>query len=553
MSSRPRSPRALTAAMVALLVGALLLASCGGGGDKNGSGNGASGDPNKEARAGEPKPGGTLRYGLGAETSGWNPTKDRWGTAGNEVAKALFDPLAAYDADFGVHPYLAESIEPNDDYTEWTITVRPGVTFHNGDPLDAQAVKTNLDAHLDSALTGPALEPVEGIDVIDDRSVVVRMSTPWVHFPNILTGQGGNVAAPAMLSDPEGASNPIGTGPFELDHWTPDKELVVTRYDDYWREGFPYLDSIKFIPINDNLTRLQTFDAGDLDINPTAIAEQVADLQEQADAGEIQLFVDTKGETLENFVQMNTAVEPFDDERVRMAMALAIDKEALNETLFEGVFETADGIFGKQSRWYTGVDAPGYDPERAKELVDEYEEEVGPIEFEYIGTDRVEDTEIRSFLKSQWDEVGIDAELINLDSATHLVRVVGGNYQATNFSLFTSPHPDSDYPFLHSAEPCEIGAACLNLARFSDDELDAALETARGSDDPEVVKEQYAIVNERLAERVPYVFLWHSLDAVAAQNNVADVTTWTLPDTEDPGMPLLGAIHPLYQLWLTNP
>ncbi len=122
-----------------------------------------------------PQLGGTLRVGLNAETDGWNPTTNQWAGSAYIVANALFDRLAAIGADGVPRPYLALAIEPDPSFTEWTIRLRPAVEFHDGTPVDADAVKLNLDAHRSSLLTASVFEPVERIDVVDPRTVSVVM------------------------------------------------------------------------------------------------------------------------------------------------------------------------------------------------------------------------------------------------------------------------------------------------------------------------------------------------------------------------------------------
>jgi ABC-type transport system substrate-binding protein len=572
MTRRARSRTTVVRGLVAVLGLAAVVAACGGGDDPSSSGADGAQSSSGEERAGDsdagldtaittpldegdqPQAGGRLRYGVGAETSGWDPTRDRWATAGTQVAKAFFETLAVYDAGYQPVPYLAESIAPDDDFTEWTIVPRDGITFHDGSPFDAAAIEANLEAHLSSPLTSPALGPVDdvGIAEIDGtEAVVVRMTAPWAHFPHILTGQGGNMAAPAMLDDPDGKRHPIGTGPFVFDEWIPDDHLTVVRNDDYWQDGLPYLDGIEFVPLGDNDARLATFDGGDLDITATAVPSQILDLRERAEAGEIRLWLDRTSESLENFTLLNPDEPPFDDRRAREAVAYATDKQGLIDTVHAGLFEPANGLFAPGSSWYTEVDTIGYDPERARALVEEYEADVGPLEFAFAGTSNVEDVEIRQALAAQWAEVGIDARLENLDAATSIVQVLTGQYQAANFALFTAPHPDSDWHFLHSSTQAPPGEIGLNVVGIESGELDAALDTARASAEADIVREQYETVNRVLAEEVPMVFLWHSVTGLVAQPEVRGVTTFTLPGGGQ-GRGLIGVFHPLAEIWLAG-
>ena len=127
-----------------------------------------------------------------------------WDSTAFLYARTVYDPLCLQAADGSVRPYLARSVTPNADYTEWTIALRPGIAFHDGSPLDAEVVKVNLDGVAKSPLTGPYLFNVSGTKVVDPLTVVVTMFTPWVPFPIYLTGQLGHMAGLKQLADISG-------------------------------------------------------------------------------------------------------------------------------------------------------------------------------------------------------------------------------------------------------------------------------------------------------------------------------------------------------------
>src|SRR5438270_4022378 len=144
---------ARTAAGVAILGGAPgLLAACGGGGSSGGSSTSSSAGISSAT----PKPGGKLTFAVESEFDGFDPVKNRWDPAGNLYGRTVYDPLMTVAADGSTKPYLAQSVTPNSDYTKWTITLRPNIVFHNGTPLDANAVKVNLEGLRTATLTGPA-------------------------------------------------------------------------------------------------------------------------------------------------------------------------------------------------------------------------------------------------------------------------------------------------------------------------------------------------------------------------------------------------------------
>ncbi len=198
-----------------------------------------------------PKKGGSLVFGVDAEESGFDPTQARYDEVGVMYARTVFDPLTIITATGGWAPYLAESVVPNSNYTSWTITLRPNLVFHDGTPCDGAALLTNLTAQSKSGLTGIVITPIlESLTQSGPLAVTMALKSPWAPFPFWLAGGIGGqiayVAAPSMLSNPNGTSHPVGTGPFVFQEWVPNSHFTATANPHYWRPGLPYLDSITY-------------------------------------------------------------------------------------------------------------------------------------------------------------------------------------------------------------------------------------------------------------------------------------------------------------------
>ena len=518
---------------------AVLASACGG--KKDDDEGSSEGGPNTSANQqviepeGDPVPGGDLVFAVEAETDGWDPTVNRWAVSGHQIAQTVFDTLAAFNEDGEAVPYLAESLTPNDDFTEWTIKLRDGVTFHDGEPLTSEAVVKTIEGHMASALTAPAIRPIEGVEATDDLTAVVTMNSPWASFPVTLAGQVGYVVAPSQLAAGEdGRRNPVGTGPFVFEEWVPDNHFTVTKNPDYWRDGLPYLDSVEFRPMIESQTRTTALESGDINMFHTTDPRSILDGREAADADDAQIYEDgAVGE--ESFIMLNLGAPPTDDLRVRQAMAMATNREAYAEAVDKGIRPVAASPFVEGSPWYSqeAVDAyPAYDPEGAKALIDEYEAEVGPVQIEVQLTPSNANREAVQFLASGWEEAGIEVSFEEKEQALLINDALAGSFQANQWRQLGALDPDGEYVWWDIKNASDIGAAALNFMRMKNQDLTDAMDEGRQNADFESRKAAYDQAQILLNETIPYIWLDHTLWAIIADNSVRGIGQLTLPDGE---------------------
>jgi peptide/nickel transport system substrate-binding protein len=530
---------------------ALLGCSDDGDGGDGGDAGGAAGATTTTADEAEPTPGGTLTFGLASETSGYNPTVDQVTLSGYQVAQAVYDRLVAYDEDAQWQPYLAESLEPNDDFTEWTITLRPDVEFHDGTPLTAEVLAQNLQATKDSPLLGQVFRAVDRIEVVDELSVNVVMNTPWSSFPHTLTAQPGLIVAPSVLEEPDGGQRPVGTGPFVLEERVQDQRMIVTRNENYWREGYPLLDRIEFQIISDEVTRAASLESGDIDIMEVRDGAQVAEFESRDD---YRVYLGDDGEATEESIFFNTAVPPFDDPLARQAVATAINRDEIAEVTSDGRFPAAVGPYKEASPWYVELDYPEFDVAAAEQLAAEYEAANGePLSFEILIAPSPATELLVSLVQQQLERAGIEMTIETLEPTQTIVEILGGNFQAgTGNALFGSTHPDREYTFLHgdNALPPGEGLATA-FTRVRNPDIDEGLDDARTTDDPEEQAEAWGRVQRALAEELAFLFLTHDEVGDVAHPDVRDVVEWTLPDGT-PGLPQEQNVVSLYQVWLAQ-
>ncbi|MFI5041044.1 MAG: ABC transporter substrate-binding protein [Acidimicrobiales bacterium] len=520
-------------AACAVAIAGLVATACSSSGGK-GNGSGASSASTTTPAALTPKPGGKVVMGVEAEIDGFLPTANRFDVTGLTYATTVFDPLATYGSDNKVHPYLAESITPNADYTVWTIKLRPNITFSNGDPLTNADVVADLQAHQKSSLTGPAITNIQSVAPgPDNLTVIVTTKTPWVPFPVYLTGQVGMVFSPKMLTDPQGSQHPIGTGPFILKEWVPGNHFIATKNPNYWQKGLPYLDSVEYRPIVESTSRDSSLAAGTVDVIHSSDPQTTVDLKGNnsvnmiTDAGAV-------GEVEEVFIMLNTGKAPLDDVTLRQALAYATDRKKVVATIDFGLEADSNGPFGNPGSAFHGPTGyPDFDLAKAKALVAQYEQKHGVTSvptFELGTTNSGRNLQEVSLLQQMWADAGIKVTIKQVEQSQFILYALQGNYNAYLWRQFGEPDPDGDYVWWSSATAAPEGALSLNFARNKNPKIDADLQTGRTSADTATRKAAYQDIATQFGTDVPYVWLNEALWQIAAKKSVHGILDWTLPD-----------------------
>src|SRR5580698_2968870 len=331
-----------------------------------------------------PKKGGSLTMGIDTEESGFDPSTARWDEGGFLYGRTVFDPLAIVNAAGGVEPYLAESITSNEDFTAFTITLRPNILFHDGTPLDAAALHLNIENTASGVLTGPAFADFSSATVTGPLSVTINLKAPWAPFPYYLAqAQTGYIAAPSMLNSADGGtSNPIGTGPFVFSDWVPNSHMTVTRNPHYWRKGYPYLDSITYKPIIDPGARVQALQTGTVDIIHTNSPDGLLQFRGNRKWSYYDNSGQVIGQPTVQCIMLNTSTAPFNNHTLRTAMAMCINQAQFSKVISKGINAPMSGLFIPGSEYYSKTSYPKYNPTQAAKLVKQVQQETGkPVTF----------------------------------------------------------------------------------------------------------------------------------------------------------------------------
>ncbi len=512
--------------MACLVALALAAAACGGGGDDSGGGGGgASGDE------GTPTPGGRVVYGLEAETTdGFCLPEAQLAISGIMVARAIYDTLTRPNGEGGYDPWLAQSVEHNDDFTQWTIKIRDGVKFHDGTDLTAEVVKNNLDAYRG---VYPARNPllfrfvfdnVKSVDVVDPLTVKVTTNTPWVDFDAYLFSSGRlGMMAQAQLDDTRNcADHLIGTGPFTFDEWVPNQHLVAEKNPDYWATDddgnkLPYLDSIEFRPIVEAAQRVNALESGEINVMHTSDPETIAELHNQQDAGTVDVTETTDfGEV--TYTMLNESKPPFDNITARKAIASATDFDEYNSIIGHDLLTAATGPFAPGN--VGNLDDTGYptfDLDQARQLVQQYEDETGqPLRFSYTTTQAEATIRAAQLFKQQWEAAGMHVEIVTVDQSTQIDNAINGDFEAIGWRNHPGGDPDTQYVWWESSYP-------TNFGRINDPQIDQLLHDGRATADADQRKEIYEDLNRRFGEQVYNAWLNYTLWDVGTAPDVHGV------------------------------
>jgi peptide/nickel transport system substrate-binding protein len=478
----------------------------------------------------KPKKGGSVTMGIDTEEQGFNPSTARWDEGGFLYGRTVFDPIAIVTATGQVQPYLAQSITSNSDFTAFTITLKNGIVFHDGTPLNGEALYKNIEAQATSILTGPAFATnIKGATVSGPMSVTITMKNSWAPFPYYLAqAQTGYVAAPSMLAAANGGTaNPVGTGPFVFKEWVPNSHMTATRNQHYWRSGYPYLDSITYKPIINASSRAQALETGEVDMIHTNDPNGILLFRGNKKYAYYDNSGQVVGQPTVQCIQLNTSAPPMNNRTLRMAMAMCINQAQYSKVVDKGVDGPMNGLFLPGSEYYTKTAYPSYNPTQAAKLVKQVQQQTGKsVTFSLNATSDPFVLRAAQFLQQAWQQAGMKVNINIIAQATIINNALAGTYQATLWRQFGAVDPDLNYVWWSTQTTAPPLA--LNMARNSDPRIQTALLAGRTTSEKADRIKAYQQINQYLAQDVPYLWLARDTWAVVADpkvQNFANPTT----------------------------
>jgi peptide/nickel transport system substrate-binding protein len=469
--------------------------------------------------------GGTLKYAIDGEGNGFQPAFDTCSQACQTISRGIFDPLAAFDAKADVVPYLAKSIKRNSDATVWTITLRAGIKYTDGEALDGAAVAKVLTAYWKSPTVGQVFTSVKAIEQTGPLTVQVTLNAPGVRFPETLTAQGGWMMAPSQLADKNAGLHPIGTGPFMLKNWEPGQLVQLVRNPHYWRKGLPYLNEIDFIPIADPAARTAALQRGQVQMAMTRDNTQMVALSKIKGLQHIRsTFAASTSE-----IVLNNQVGPTSDIRVRQALAYSTSNQAIRKVVGKDIVQVANGPFPPGSIGYlksTGY--PSYNLAKAKQLVAAYEADKGPLEITLSVT--ASDAILGQLLQAEWQQAGIKVNLVTKDPTQQLIGLLTGNFQTGPGALPGAPDPGAQGIWWDPANLKPVGMVSLDYARINDPIITKDINILKTSGYPKQRVKAAQEINRRFASQVYALWTYWTVWGLDFKANIHDPDVVQLPN-----------------------
>jgi peptide/nickel transport system permease protein/peptide/nickel transport system substrate-binding protein len=466
---------------------------------------------------GTPKKGGILRISASANPSSLDPAT---GGAGSDHAFlfTMFDTLTEWEFEtLKPRPGLAESWSYADPKT-FVLNIRPGVTFHDGTPLDAEAVKFNLERNKTDPKSNikADLVTVASVEVTGTMQVTLKLNTPDTALPGILSDRAGMMVSPTALkasSTGNVARTPVGAGAYAFVSWADGEKIVVKRHEKYWKPNRPLPDGIEFSIIPELTTGVRSVTAGQNDLIYQLPPRQKAIVERSSN---IKVF---NGPTLYVFqIFMNWAKPPFDDIKVRQAFNLAIDRVTFVKAALAGLAEPAYMNLPKAHWAYdkSVAELYPYDPDRARKLLAEAAFKEGTV-IEIGGYPDQDSVQRQEILIEQFRKVGIGVRFVNAPVAEASAAFFGPEKRGSGLlAAWTGrPDPSLTYSLMFTKD------AYFNGGRAPvPPELEAAIRESRASEDIEVRRKAFSTVQRLVMENAFVAPLAFQFELVAMNKKV---------------------------------
>ena len=462
-------------------------------------------------------------------------------TLSGDIQRMLMDGLFGFDREMNVIPMLAESYEANEEATEYTFTLRQGITFSDGTPWNAEAAKANFDRWGDKSLglkrTTLLCNILDSTEIVDEYTIKVTLTQSFGAFINTLAHPACVCMSPVQIAAGSEvcASDPVGTGQYTFVEWIAGDHLTVQLNPDWWGydadicggealvEADAGFKSVTFRPVTESATRVAMIQSGDAQLIWPVPSESIDSLREDS-----SVYLGAETGDVVRYLMMNNQKEPFNDVRVRQAINYAIDKNAYIAVVKDGNATVAQSVIGQNVQYFKANEPYEYDIEKAKELLAEAGYPDGfTTSIMYANT--TANQKQCEFLKQQLEQVGIEVELNGMESAIlnqkiQDVDVPGSEAEVEMYVIgWSTSTGDADWgirPLLATeSEP----PMSYNICYYENEEVDNLLYEALGTSDSDKRAEAYEKAQDIIWEESPLVCLAYDYNTWANSKNIVNV------------------------------
>ncbi|MBQ2287813.1 MAG: ABC transporter substrate-binding protein [Lachnospiraceae bacterium] len=460
-----RSKKILLSVMT--LVVTIALCACGGdkGGETSAEGNNSTETTTDSEAAGKPVKGGEITVGITQDLDSLDP-HNMVAAGTREVMYNVFEGLVKADSNGNLVPAVASDYDISKDAKEYTFILRDGITFHDGSPVTVEDVKYSIERY--AGINSSAFSSLAAVEIIDESTVKVVLNEGNTEFLSMLT-----LEIVPQSNEANFATNPIGTGPFKFVSYTPGQDFVVEAYDGYWNPELPYLDKVTFKIVPDTDTAIVQLQAGTIDVYQYLTADMAAQLTDKFDIVEGSI----------NYIQglfFSQTYEPLQKLEVRQAINYAVDKNMINDMLFNGQSQIiGTHMIPAMGKFYNEETNDLYprDVEKAKELLKEAGYENGFDLVISVPNNYVPHMQTAEIIVENLKEAGINATIEPVEWNTWLTDVYGeGKFQATITAFTAKLDAATTLRNYYKDSP-------TNFMKYHNEEFEAAYAAAKASID----------------------------------------------------------------------
>lgn len=486
---------------------------------------------------------GTLIYAQSAPITSLDSVNPQGYPAAYEAVYTIYNNLVTFDQDLKIIPALAESWEQSEDGLTWTFALRQGVTFHDGTPFDANAVAAHVTRIQDPATESPNVSlwaQISAVNVIDDHTVALVTAEPFGPMLNYLAHGSGGIASPTAVEKfgADYPANPVGTGPYKLDSFTPGTELTLVPNESFWGEA-PKLEKIDFRATPEVSSRVLMLDTGEADLGNDLPQEDVDRFEA---GGDLQLLQRSGLRTF--WIEFNLNREMFQDVNVRKALNHAVNKQSIVDNLFLGYATVLDSPAAQSIQGHVSAGSYDYDPDLAKKMLADagwtpgddgiLQKDGTPLKFT-LNTAEGEypkDIQVVEAVQADLKAVGADVEIWKVEAASRWdylkLPVSEADYDTLIFG-FNPSNGDLGYHlnavFKSNPDPA-AAPAVWNLMWYSNPDVDALLAQAQTTVATDARLDLLGQAQQLIWDDAPMIWLYVPDLLVGARSNVQGVYIW---------------------------